>query len=412
MISKNDQSILNFLGAKICDINSSDSKEYWFINNPDDTVRWLFPRDLKTPTFLNFYNISNLRARVFALVIKLLFFFRLSKLVKSGSVFLSIEKDSILKMIVGKNKTDNYSIFTGTKGENRKAIIELNVNKKTTLFIKVALTKSSKILVTNEIEKLEFLKKYSLKNLAVPKVLSSNKEQGVIEITNIKPIISKQLLELNNLHFVSLNEIAKLVEIEIKWNEFKMINDCKQSIITLKNQSFCNNGLNKNRILDLGDKVLKVILKLEIDKKVRLGLSHGDFTPWNMYFSKDNKIHLFDWELSEFEMPLLFDAFHYVFQSSIMINRLSYKELMIHVKKSLNEKDCRLMITEYNIDINKNYAFYLIYTISYYLKKYTVQEELHQQVFWMLNIWEEAIDDVLKSKGQIFKKVHNESDNI
>ena len=251
MISKNDQSILNFLGAKICDINSSDSKEYWFINNPDDTVRWLFPRDLKTPTFLNFYNISNLRARVFALVIKLLFFFRLSKLVKSGSVFLSIEKDSILKMIVGKNKTDNYSIFTGTKGENRKAIIELNVNKKTTLFIKVALTKSSKILVTNEIEKLEFLKKYSLKNLAVPKVLSSNKEQGVIEITNIKPIISKQLLELNNLHFVSLNEIAKLVEIEIKWNEFKMINDCKQSIITLKNQSFCNNGLNKNRILDL-----------------------------------------------------------------------------------------------------------------------------------------------------------------
>ena len=34
---------------------------------------------------------------------------------------------------------------------------------------------------------------------------------------------------------------------------------------------------------------------------------------------------------------------------------------MIQLIESLKDKDCKFMIKEYNIDVNDNYKFYLIY---------------------------------------------------
>ena len=62
------------------------------------------------------------------------------------------------------------------------------------------------------------------------------------------------------------------------------------------------------------------------------------------------------------------------------------------------------MLKKYDIDFNKNYTFYLVYTISYYLNKYANQNKLHDQVFWMLKVWDAAISDLLNKKGIVFNE--------
>ena len=58
---------------------------------------------------------------------------------------------------------------------------------------------------------------------------------------------------------------------------------------------------------------------------VPVSMSHGDFTPWNMYLGAQ-KLHLYDWELS-CRLPLLYDLFHFEFQSAILIRHQSFPSI-------------------------------------------------------------------------------------
>jgi hypothetical protein len=126
-------------------INHKKDDTFYFISNPDSTIRWIYPKSLKKPSFLSFYNTSSTRAKILASIFRLSFYFRLNKKIE-----LEVFKDSILDRIIKQYKDFNYSIFTGTIGINRKAIIELNQNNSTKYFVKVALTEQSKELINNE----------------------------------------------------------------------------------------------------------------------------------------------------------------------------------------------------------------------------------------------------------------------
>ena len=82
-------------------------------------------------------------------------------------------------------KCKNYSIFTGTVGENRKIVVELNDGENTKYFLKIPTTQSAKELVQNEAKSLKFLEQYEFKLLDFPKVAYS--DEKVVVISNIKP---------------------------------------------------------------------------------------------------------------------------------------------------------------------------------------------------------------------------------
>ena len=60
------------------------------------------------------------------------------------------------------------------------------------------------------------------------------------------------------------------------------------------------------------------------------------------------------------------------------------------------------IVQKYNIDINENYKLYLLYTVSYYLDKYNNQEKLHDQVFWLIDVWFDAFNDLVDKKRTNF----------
>lgn len=403
MITKGDRLIIENLAGNNSLISDQASIEFCYISNPDGTIRWLFPKSLRTPMFLNFYSTSSIRAKILNFFIKSTYFFRISGLVNSSELRIKILKESVLDKILTKYEYDSYSIFTGTIGDNRKAIVELHKNKKSFVFIKIPITESSKELVKNEIGTLNLLQSFEFNKMIVPKLLDRN-ENSIAELENIKPKRYKQNTDLNSLHIDALNELYANTYKSLVWKELGVLQFAKDNIESLIKKDGIGNTLFEREARVLSQKNLLLIEFIEeSDKLVTTSISHGDFTPWNMYLSKE-KLHLFDWELSENEMPLMYDLFHYVFQANIMIRHRSYQEIHDALQNVLKMKNIQLMLKKYDIDFNKNYTFYIVYTISYYLNKYANQNKLHDQVFWMLKVWDAAISDLLNKKGIVFNE--------
>jgi hypothetical protein len=145
-----------------------------------------------------------------------------------------------------------------------------------------------------------------------------------------------------------------------------------------------------------------IFQSLDTKKEISFAYGHNDFTPWNM-FVENNHLYLFDWELARKDVILLYDFFHFIFQSQILISKSDYKTIFevitTHIKNNSKLKD---IIKKYNIDINENYKLYLLYTVSYYLDKYNNQETFYKQIYWIINIWDETFNDLVDKKREIF----------
>ena len=376
-------------------INHKKNDTFYFVPNPDGTIRWIYPKSLKKPSFLSFYSTSSTRAKILASIFRLSFYFRLNKKIE-----LEVFKDSIIDRIIKQYKDFNYSIFTGTIGINRKAIIELNQNNSTKYFVKVALTEQSKDLVNNEKEILNELNKYQYQSLIIPKIIES--DENYITIDNIAPKNQTQSSTLNEIHLNALDEIySKTVENKsIKDSTYFEV--IKENLDELSNTSL-NKNFDKNKI-EILIKNMKIILEsLNSEKEISFAYGHNDFTPWNM-FVENNHLYLFDWELAKNDIVLLYDFFHFIFQSQILISKSDYKSIY-EVIVTLIKNNSRLkdIVQKYNIDINENYKLYLLYTVSYYLDKYNNQEKLHDQVFWLIDVWFDAFNDLVDKKGQTFE---------
>ena len=375
-------------------INHKRNDTFYFVPNPDGTIRWIYPKSLKKPSFLSFYSTSSTRAKILASIFRLSFYFRLNK-----KIGIEVFKDSIIDKILKQYKDSNYSIFTGTIGINRKAIIELNQNNSTKYFVKVALTEQSKDLINNEKEILNELNKYQYQSLIIPKIIES--DENYITIDNIAPKNQTQSSSLNEIHLNALDEIySKTVENKsIKDSTYFEV--IKENLDELSNTSL-NKNFDKNKI-EILIKNMKIILEsLNSEKEISFAYGHNDFTPWNMFVENDH-LYLFDWELAKKDIVLLYDFFHFIFQSQILISKSDYKTIFeVIATRIKNNSKLKDIVQKYNIDINENYKLYLLYTVSYYLDKYNNQEKLHDQVFWLIDVWFDAFNDLVDKKRTNF----------
>ena len=131
-----------------------------------------------------------------------------------------------------------------------------------------------------------------------------------------------------------------------------------------------------------------------------IAMTHGDFTPWNMYETKE-KIHVYDWEMSTLDQPLLFDLFHYVFQTNILILQNGFPEIKSNLEQIKKETTVQKMMEQYAINWNRHYNYYLLYIVTYYAPLYIQQKDLHVQAHWLIDCWIAALADVVMKTEKI-----------
>lgn len=371
-------------------------KIFYFINDKNKNIRWKFPSDLKYPTFLNLYNSSGIKGTIYKLIVKIVFKLKLQKYFVSGVMKGDLEKKYI--KIIENLDGVNYSIFTGTAGENRKVVIEVNDGKNTKYFIKIPTTTSAKELVQLEKKNLKYLEQFTFRSFEIPKISYSDDE--TVAISNIKPLKIAKDDNFSSIHFVTLEELYANTSNKLSIPQVSQFN---LSVKYIENLNSIQLNLNENI-----DKLKTNLLNLKemlIQNKseVVVSFAHCDFTPWNMYITK-NKLYVYDWELANQNTPLLFDFFHYIFQQGVLVKHKKHEMIKQDLVNFLESKELRQIISKYKIDFNEYYGYYLFINISYYALKYATQKDLHVQAYWLIDVWNDALEEFVTKKGKIFER--------
>jgi thymidylate kinase len=119
-------------------------------------------------------------------------------------------------------------------------------------------------------------------------------------------------------------------------------------------------------------------------------MSHGDFTPWNMY-EKKGRLHIYDWELSRKDIPLGFDAFHFIIQHGILASRKNWTEIQKEVREKLTPSTFSTLSNGVERKVDLYLKLYLILNTISYLNIYSHQVKWHTQISWLLDTWNQAL---------------------
>jgi len=356
-------------GHRLFTQQQDDSKKikFAYILNPDRSIRWFWNANSKKPVFLKFYNAATPKAKLYKFLIHLIFALRLNKVFfKSKVIYYRKEENPLFDM------ESDWAIFTGTIGPNNKALLYANRS-----FYKIAKTDSAKNLIAAEHKILS--KVISESKLEVPKALMLN--ENIIQLSDISNDGIREN-SFTQVHAGAVMAISAHHTRQTKISEWSYFQKLKTQFSEIEDERIPTNIIRK---------IKAILIHIDERENISLAFSHGDFTSWNCYV-KNDKLAVYDWELSSAEKPKAFDFFHFIIQNGILIQKKSWKEIFAEI-----EEKNKMTFQFSEEELLKYLKFYLLTNTLSYLKIYSVQEEWHLQIHWLLKTWNEALNTILKA---------------
>ncbi|MEZ5173676.1 MAG: hypothetical protein R2850_09280 [Bacteroidia bacterium] len=356
--------LLRKLGVLVPSVDASATVEFHFIRNTDGSIRWIWEAGCSTPEFLSFYHAGNVKSRIFKVLAKLAFTFKLGSFFKHGAFTTSGWK---------LNRELNFkALFTGTAGPNRKAIAKAIVNGET-IFFKYAESDEAISNLKNE--------DFALRELADSSCSNYFNFPQVFETGN-NSIFAQSGLPLGKLETAlkpaDLNLLAFL-----RWQKYTMSPAQPHFDESLIFESRFSNQLIQQLAL-LSD-------WCKINSIEKSCWNHGDFTPWNCKV-KNGELFIFDWEMFTRKGVPLADLFHFIYQQAILVDRVGYKEIRSRIDEMIALPQMQEFLIQNDLNPLVLERHYLNQVVIYYLGVYSKQEVWHTQVNWLLNTWTQALN--------------------
>ncbi len=357
-------------------------REVWqYISNSDGSLRWVFKRKDKRPHFLDFYMVSGWRSWLYVCAVKILFLLGLKRLIIQGQFSIYYKDVLYAHQYMTDDKHDGFSVFTGTVGPNRKIVLALRKGSKHTHFVKIPVTERSANMVDHEVEMLQHMQQLNLNKMITPKAI----KKGAVGIfSKLSGQLFGRVLHLGRQHIEALTELHNATQHTQSLSESTFSADIETRVRSLKQGSLVH------RSDELLNNIKEKWSTIDKTQKVNWSLAHGDFTPWNMFVSQ-NTLQVYDWELAENQKPALYDLFHFVFQSGILVLHESFDSIYRKILTITEEPDIKALIQNNTIDVNQNLLLYVLDVSSYYLGVYQEQEKVHLQVAWLMDVWVKAL---------------------
>jgi thymidylate kinase len=351
--------------------------ELCYIANPDGSPRWVWPVSNTKPLFLKFYNATTKRSLLLTFLIQTAFLLRLQKWVfRKTKIKIAHDVVSAFSLHAP------WALFTGTIGPNQKAVVYTEGS-----FLKIPLGKTAGELLQNEKLALHQLAMTSdgIHAFTFPKRFTS--AQGTLNVSDVKANGQRSAV-LTPLHITALTELR---EISGKTFALTQLPIWKQ---TKKDLDALNVSADPRLPKGLLRKLAQLVEGIDPSLQVETSFSHGDFTPWNMY-KTESKLHVYDWELSNPMMPVGFDAFHFIIQQGILVDRFNWKQIEAKIHCTITDEVFVNLSGSSKNTVADYLKLYLIINSVYYLKTYSRQELWHTQVSWLLQTWNEAVSSMM-----------------
>ena len=370
-----------------------DSCTYFdFINNADGTIRWFYNSNCKEAMHLSLYNSNSIKSKIYVSVSRIVWRLGQGNLLSSGRFEMQQFLVNEVKAKYGIEEHEICTFFTGTRGATRKIVVDVTSEDGICAFIKIPLTETAEKLVKNEIDMVKSLNKFDFTTLSLPKI--SKHINGHARLSNVKPAFTISADKIAAIHASAVGELYALSHERKVISETEAWNVINGNVQYLFNELEYRNNLDPSKI-DALVKVLKQLYStISLGESIPVSVSHGDFTPWNMYCD-DQRLYVYDWEMARNGIPMLFDLFHFSYQSVILQQQKSYKEVKININGWLKQPIVIHMIQKYRINVQLHHALYLLFNVSFYLRQFLNEKEPLMQSDWMMDAWMLAIEDCL-----------------
>lgn len=353
----------------------------FFFCNANGSMRWVWPAGLKTPHFLRFYHSSHWRAKLFVGAVRLLFALGAGRLLAHGKCLLFTNQNG--QQVIGKIWKDQWSVFTGTEGPNRKMLHWHKNSCGAGIFSKIALTHTAQQNLHNEQQSLQQVQHIPLQWVKTP------------QITQYRPTCL-QLQQITGSH---THHIAQLPAPALQeWLQHSLqtlpLTQTACWHTALQNHRLALPQCSRHPLLHtLQNKLLQLQLHLQQTvSHIQTSGAHADFTPWNLRIINGQTIGLIDFELYRPQMPVLYDLFHFIYQSVILIEHGSYAHIQQQINRLLQQPQWQQFMKQHQLSATTLEQCYLLCNVSYYLMVYAQQQTWHTQVTWLLNVWNEALN--------------------
>ncbi|TVQ67110.1 MAG: hypothetical protein EA360_03245 [Balneolaceae bacterium] len=380
------KSFLNKLNYSTATSDEGEKLEYYTIVNPDGSPRWIFPVHADSPLFLKFYHVEGWRSKLFALVSSIVFHLRLQHFVyQKNHLFITRPKgDETPRTDL---ITDTWALFTGTPGPNNKMVLYTE-SENGSRFLKIPVTGEACETVEREFSGTSGIRSLNPEHVTIP--AATLYENGILELEDAGSSGTRSNI-FSGLHKSMLTEICTKTAVKLETSESPGFNKSLKRLGSAK--ATRDERIPRaliNRLSQLGSELAK--------SKMVFTMSHGDFTPWNMFIT-DGKLAVYDWELADDSTPLGFDAFHFIIQKGVLIDHKSWKEIRNEID-ILTGKWGHSLSEKYGVSWSLCLKFYLFMNISNHLYLYSRQEKWHKQIDWLLDTWNEALSEILSDNRE------------
>lgn len=336
-------------------VNEVDTNEYTIFTQADKT--WIMPKN-SVKHGLDMYQPSTAKGKILK---QCLIMFKNVPVITSKLGITTAElkvSDDILGYIeeVLGSKDFHIAAYMGdtSSRQNNKATIQIYDRYGITAYAKITEDEEVKKNFDKEIEVLRFLEEKQINN--VPKVL------GETEIGDLKIFVQsteKGFNEKVKLKFgrEQIGFVKKLVESTAQkisysdtdfYKEVEYLKECKTDFADTQ-----------QKVIETSIKVVEEQIK---EEPLEYSFSHGDYTPWNVYYTC-GLINVFDFEYCGYSMPSYVDVFHYITQLSLLGKKCDVGGAVHTYRKY------RRLIEEYVCNPDLIYACYLLHIISFYKKR-------------------------------------------
>lgn len=364
-------------------LNGYVSTSYNYILNRDGSLRWLIPNKAKKAYYLKFYNTQSLKAKSYALITHVFYALKLKSLLRTGVITHYKKEGALIHLDDYLNESQfNFSLFFGTKGPNQKIVLYTK-SQEDESFTKIGINIPSINAVLQEKKNYKKLKGLNLKQTIIPDVLSDNKTRSV----TISSICSKKSVRKGKITDAHIQTI----------NEWYLLTLQKDNQTYVSQVAYDLDAIHEDSRIEGSRQMVSDLKKMffELKKKtVATALAHGDFTPWNTYVNKNNKLVVYDFEAMG-DYPLLFDLIHFIYQSNILVKKKSFHHIWPQVKQLETYPQIADILTKNKLTIEDCHHWYILQNTTNYLNLFYMQDSLHPQAFWLINTWKKAIEHSL-----------------
>lgn len=365
---------------------------FYYIRNDIETLRWVYPNNLRKAFFLRFYDNDAAYSFLFQGFSALAGLFRQIKWIADGKFYVLHKGELFFDNLDGV-QYDSYTLFLKDMFYSGKGLLQLIRDDQIVYYAKYPITEKAQQKTDNEYQVLKQLNQYDFRNLRISSVQEAD---GFLLLSNAMTLKHKTFYKLKKQHFKAVGEytrqFAREVTLEDWLKEEKILDHLAYLKASIENDHVPK-GISAQNLANLYKVLTDTLNDLPLAESIHVSLVHGDFTEENMSIEADCLI-LLDWKFAHFNAPALSDFWEFAFFRMEEDKRPEMANFIPIWERITRQEPFQAICTEFAPNFFLQAKVYLIFKILHYCKRHLKDDFLPYYVNWRIYFWQELIKEL------------------